>query len=144
MPSKSVRRAAAAAAAALIPGKPRKPRVLSDIESFGEEESEGDDQVLQHLLRRRGVESFQCLEAIDPLIDEYERRSQNKLKIKKSSPNCFRLFICTEHAKCQYQIFVGKRPDGLFGVTRMFSHHFGHRPMISSVASRQPRSSKHW
>ena len=40
MPSKSVRRADAAAAAALIPGKPRKPRVLSDIVSFGKEESE--------------------------------------------------------------------------------------------------------
>ena len=37
-------------AAALIPGRPRKPRVLSDIESYGEEESEGDadDQVLQY------------------------------------------------------------------------------------------------
>ena len=34
-------------------------------------------------------ESFQCLEEIDPLIDEIEKRSQNKLKIKKSLPDCF-------------------------------------------------------
>ena len=40
-----------------------------------------------------------------------------------------------------YQIFVGKRPDGFFAVKRVFSHHFGHRTMISSVASRHPRSS---
>ena len=51
-PSKSTRRAAAAAAAALIPGKPRRPTVLSDIESYDEQESVGDadNQVLQYLL----------------------------------------------------------------------------------------------
>ena len=144
VPSKSVRRAAAAAAAALMPGRHRKLRVLSEIESHGEEESEGDadNHVLQYLLRKGGVESFQYLEEIDQFIDEFEKRSaQNNLKIKKSSPNCFRLYVYTEHAKCQYQIFVGKRPDGLFAVERIFSLHFGHRTMISSVASRQPRSS---
>ena len=74
VPSKFVRRAAAAAAAALIPGIPRKPRVVSDIESYGVEESEGDvdDQVLQYVLRLRGVESFQCLEEID-WVSDFER-----------------------------------------------------------------------
>ena len=144
VPSKSVRRAAAAVAAALIPGRPRKPSVLSDIESYGEEESEedADDQVLQYLLQQQGVESFQYLEEIDPFIDdEYKKRSQNKLKIKKSLPNCLCHYVCTEHAKCQYQIFVGKHLDGLFAVKRFFSHHFGHCTVTSSVASRQPRSS---
>ena len=145
VPLKSVRRAAAAAAAALMPGRHRTPRVLSEIESHGEEESEGDadNHVLQYLLRQRGVESFQYLEEIDQFIDEFEKRSaRNKLKIKKSLPNCFRLYVYTEqHAKCQYQIFVGKRPDGLFAVERIFSLHFGHLTTISSVASRQPRSS---
>ena len=129
----------------MIPRRPKRPRVLSDIESYDEEESDGyaDGQVLQYLLRQQGVKSFQCLEEIDPFIDEYEKRSQNKLKIKKSSPNCFRPYVCNEHTKCQYQIFVRKRPDGLFAaVKRIISLHFGYRTMISSVASRQPRSSK--
>ena len=61
VPSKSVRRAVAATAAALMPGRHRKPRVLLEIESHGEGESEGDadNHVLQYLLRQRGVKSFQ-------------------------------------------------------------------------------------
>ena len=87
------------------------------------------------------MEYFQCLEEIDPLIDEYEKRSQNKLKIKKSLPDIFCLYVCTEQAKCQYQIFFGKRLDGLFVVKQIVSKHFGHPIMIESVASRQPKSS---
>ena len=109
-------------------------------ESDEEEMSDGvtDDEVLQYLLRRQGVETFAMLEDIDPIIREYENRSGNKLKIKKSSPNCFRLYGCTEHPSCTYQIFVGKRRDGCFSVKRIFAQHDGHRgTMRSSVASMQ-------
>ena len=114
--SKTTRRAVAGAAAALNPRKPRRPRVLSDIKSYDKEESGGgtDDRVLQYLLRQRGGKSFQCLEEIDPLIDEHRKRSQNKMKIKKSSPDSLCLYVCTEHAKCCYQIFVGNCRDGFF------------------------------
>jgi Ulp1 protease family, C-terminal catalytic domain len=130
-------------------GRPRKPRVLSDIESDDGEGDTGrqvsdpegsvdstDDQLLQHLLRKRGEESFQSLADIDPLIAEYKRVSGNDLKLKKTIPNSFRLYVCKGHAKCPYQIFVGKRPDGTFAVKRIVSQHHGH-PNIPLVASRQ-------
>jgi hypothetical protein len=84
------------------------------------------------------VEAFESLEDIDPIICEYENRSQNKLKIKKSSSNCFRLYSCAEHPSCLYQIFVGKRRDKCFSVKRIFAQHYGHRGTThSSAASRQ-------
>ena len=130
-------------------GRPRKPAVLSDIESDDGGDEAGrkvsnpegsvdttDDQLLQHLLRKRRDESFQSLEDIEPLISEYKRVSGNDLKVKKTLPNSFRLYVCKRHANCPYQIFVGKRPDGTFAVKRIVSQHQGH-PMIPLVASRE-------
>jgi hypothetical protein len=127
--------------------------VLSDIESDdgGDEtgrkvsDPEGsvdttDDQLLQHLLRKRRDELFQSLEDIEPLISEYKRASGNDLRVNKTVPNSFRLYVCKGHAKCPYQIFVGKRPDGTFAVKRIVSQHQGH-PMIPLVASRQRKKS---
>ena len=58
-----------------------KKAILSDIDSSddGGELSERcavdsvDDQVLQHLLQKRGEEAVQSLEVIDLLIGEYKR-----------------------------------------------------------------------
>ena len=70
-------------------GRPRKPKVLSDIESNDTESNDGkdaagrkvseqegnvdtaaDDQVLQQLLRKRRDESFESLEDLNPFIAE--------------------------------------------------------------------------
>ena len=70
-------------------GRPRKPKVLSDIESDDRKDAARrkvsdqedsvdtapDDQVLQQLLRRRRDESFESLEDLDPLIAKYKRVS---------------------------------------------------------------------
>ena len=86
-------------------GRPRKPKVLSDIESddggdAGQNvsaEQEGtvdsvDDQVLQHLLRKRGEELFKSLEDINPFIAEYKKVSGNDLKMKNAP---LIRFVCT-------------------------------------------------
>ena len=41
--------------------------------------------------------------------------------MKKSSPDLFCLYVCKGHAMCPYQMFVGKRPDGMFTVKRIVS-----------------------
>jgi hypothetical protein len=43
--------------------------------------------------------------------------------------------VCKGHAKCPYQIFVGKRPDSMFAVKRIVSRHHAGHPTIPSVAS---------
>jgi hypothetical protein len=94
-------------------------------------------------LQQREVKTFKCLEDIDSLIDEYQKRSQNKVRIKKSLPDSFCFYFCLEHAKVSVPVFCGgKRTDGLFAVKRIASKHTGRRTMISSVASMPPKSSR--
>ena len=57
--------------------------------AFAESDGGADNQALQHLLRQQGVEAFDCLKEIDPLIDVYQKISYNKVKIKKSLPDSF-------------------------------------------------------
>ena len=78
--------------------------MLSDIESDDGGDEAGrkvsnpegsvdttDDQLLQHMLRKRRDESFQSLEDIKPSISEYKRVSGNDLKVKKT---LLILFVC--------------------------------------------------
>ena len=81
-------------------GKDAAGRKVSDQEDSVD--TAPDDQVLQQLLRKRRDESFESLEDLDPRIAEYKRVSGNDLKVKKSSPGSFRLYVCKGHAKCPY------------------------------------------
>jgi hypothetical protein len=98
-----------------------------------------DDKIFQEILNERKIDMFATLEDIDPLIEEYERKSGNHLSIKRSLRNSFRLYVCKEHVHCTFQIFVGKRRgDGMFLVKRVIANHTRDR--------RQPRAcdGRHW
>ena len=101
---------------------PGKAKVLSDIESNDggdarrnvSAEQEGtvdsvDDEVLQHLLQKRGEESFKSLEDIDPFIAEYKKVSGNDLKMKKSSLDLFCLYICKGHTSDSTRSLLGNK-----------------------------------
>ena len=86
------------------------------------------DNLFEEILSEQKIDAFGALEDIDPLIEEYERKSGNQLTIKRSESNSFCLYVCREHIECTFQIFVGKRrDDGMFLVKRVVGEHSGDR-----------------
>jgi hypothetical protein len=81
------------------------------------------DTPFQEILKGQKIDAFGALEDLDPLIEEYERKSGNQLSIKRGELNSF----------CTFQIFVGRqRGDRMFLVKRVVADH--------GCVRRQPRA----
>ena len=82
------------------------------------------DKLFEDLLKERNNDAFACLEDIDPIVDLYEKKSGNHLSIARSLKHSYRQYVCKEHVKCTFQIFVGRRRgDGMFSVKRIDARH---------------------
>jgi hypothetical protein len=85
------------------------------------------------------VESFADeLEDINPIVQMYEQRSGNSLRIKRSINGKYRVSQCMEHLNCPFEIrFSRRRSDGLFVITQMRVHHAGVRRAAVAADGRQ-------
>ena len=83
-----------------------------------------EDTVFQDILRQRNIEEFSSLDDVGPVIEAYEKKSGNRLAIRRSLFGEFRLYVCKEHVDCTYQIYIGRRRlDGLYILKRNTTYH---------------------
>ena len=96
------------------------------------------DTVFYKVMADANLESFAELEHINPIVQLYEQRSGNSLRIKRSINGKYRVYQCVEHLNCPFEIrFSKRRSDGLFVITRMRSHHAGVRRAAVAADGRQ-------
>jgi hypothetical protein len=87
-----------------------------------------DDVTMEELLKESKVHAFSSLDDVSPLVATYEQRTGNRLRIYRSEVNKFRLYKCSEHLNCTYQILFGRRrSDGWFTLKRVNNKHLGIR-----------------
>ena len=78
------------------------------------------DTVIYDVMREANLTCFPSLEAVKPIVEAYEARSGNYLRIKRSITDKFRVYQCREHVQCPFEIrFSRRRSDGLFVISRM-------------------------
>jgi hypothetical protein len=76
------------------------------------------------VMKDANVDSFAEMDQINPIVEMYEQRTGNHLRIKRSINGKFRVCQCREHINCPYEIrFVRRRSDGIHVVSRMKTYH---------------------
>ena len=61
---------------------------------------------------------------MNPIVEAYEARMRNYLRMKRSINDRFRVFECREHLECPFQIRLSRRKaDGSFVVSKMTTQH---------------------
>ena len=82
------------------------------------------DVLFYDIMRDAKVDCFATLEEVMPLIETYEIRSGNHLRVQRSLRNQFKQFQCREHVDCPFQILISRRrSDGRFGVSKIKGLH---------------------
>jgi hypothetical protein len=70
------------------------------------------------------VESFAEIDHIEPLVEIYEQKTGNHLRIKRSINGKFCVYQCREHIDCPFEIRVSRRKrDGMYAISRMKTRH---------------------
>ena len=82
------------------------------------------DTTFYDVMREADLQCFPTLEAVNPIVEAYEARTGNYLRIKRSINNKFRVYECREHLECPFRILISRRrSDGAFVVSRMKTKH---------------------
>jgi hypothetical protein len=83
-----------------------------------------EDTVFQDILRELNIVEFPTLDDVGPVVEAYEKKSGNRLSIRRSLIGEFRLYVCKEHVNCTFQIYIGRRRlDGAYVVKRNITNH---------------------
>ena len=83
-----------------------------------------EDTVFQDILRELNIVEFPTLDDVGPVVEAYEKKSGNRLSIRRSLIGEFRLYVCKEHVNCTVQMYIGRRRlDGAYGVKRNITNH---------------------
>jgi uncharacterized protein Veg len=89
-----------------------------------------DDTAFESILKEfnTGAEYFSSLDDVEPFIDIYQQRTGNRLAIRRSEKDKFRVYQCVEHLNCCFKIQVGRRrADGLYSIKKSLYKHNGRR-----------------
>ena len=82
------------------------------------------DTALYRIMEEKQSECFKNLDEVTAIIDAYEARTGNRLRIQKSLKDKFRVYHCCVHVDCRFQVrFSRRRSDGLFVVSRLKPKH---------------------
>jgi hypothetical protein len=75
-------------------------------------------------MEEKQSECFKNLDEVTAIIDAYEARTGNRVRIQKSLKDKFRVYHCCVHVDCRFQVhFSRRRSDGLFVVSRLKPKH---------------------
>jgi hypothetical protein len=70
------------------------------------------------------IDSFAEMDHINSLVEIYEQKTGNHLRIKRSINGKFRVYQCREYINCPFEIhFLRRRSDGMYTVSRMKTRH---------------------
>jgi hypothetical protein len=84
------------------------------------------DTVVYQIMDEMKLECFKDLDDVNSIIDAYEARTGNCLRIEKSEKGTFRVYRCCEHVQCTYQVRFSRRQlDGLFVLSKASVKHHG-------------------
>ncbi len=76
------------------------------------------------VMKDANVDSFAEMDQINPIVEMYEQRTGNHLRIKRSINGKFRVYQCREHINCPFEIrFARRRSDGMYVVSWMKTYH---------------------
>jgi hypothetical protein len=82
------------------------------------------DTTFYKVMAEAKIDSFAEMDHINPLVEIYEQRTGNHLRIKRSINGKFRVYQCREHINCPFEIrFSRRRSDGMYTVSRMKTRH---------------------
>jgi hypothetical protein len=104
----------------------------TEVTGTGSKKVENDDSVstmtgdttFYDVMREAELQCFPTLEAVNPVVEAYEARTGNYLRIKRSINDKFRVYECREHLECPFQIRISRRKsDGAFVVSKMKTKH---------------------
>ncbi len=79
------------------------------------------------------------MDDVGPVIEAFEKKSGNRLSIRRSLIGEFCLYDCKERVNCTFQIYIGRRQfDGAYSVKRNITYH--------TVEGCEPRAHdrRHW
>ena len=71
--------------------------------------SKNEDTSFQDIMRQQNIVEFPTLDDVSPVVEAYEKKSGNRLAIRRSLVGEYRLYICKEHVNCTFQIYIGRR-----------------------------------
>ena len=102
------------------------------------------DTIFYDVMNEAKLECFPTLEAVNPIVEAYEARTGNYLRIKRSINKQFRVYECREHLECPFQIRISRRRvDGSYVVSKMKTHHSDVRRDPKAKDGRQWKKRRH-
>ena len=82
------------------------------------------DTTFYKVMAEAKIDSFAEMDHINPLVEIYEQKTGNHLRIKRSINGKFRVYQCREHINCPFEIrFSRRRSDGMYTVSKMKTRH---------------------
>jgi hypothetical protein len=90
--------------------------IETDVTGTGSKKVENDDSVFAitgdttfyEVMREAELQCFPTLEAVNPVVEAYEARIGNYLRIKRSINDKFHVYECCEHLECPFQICISR------------------------------------
>jgi hypothetical protein len=80
-----------------------------------DQNSASTDTVMYQIMDDMKLDGFKELVDVNVIIEEYQKRTGNRLRIQKSKKDKFRVYRCCEHVNCTFQVrFSRRRSDGYF------------------------------
>ena len=102
------------------------------------------DTTFYDLMKEAKLQCFPTLEAVNPIVEAYEVRTGNYLRIKRSINDKFRVYECREHLGCPFQIRISRRrADGSFVVSKMKTKHSDVRRPAKAKDGRKWKKRRH-
>jgi hypothetical protein len=79
---------------------------------------------VSRILCELNIVDFPTLDDVGPVIEAYEKKSGNRLSIRRSLIGDLCLYVCKEHVNCTFHIYIGRRRlDGAYVVKRNITYH---------------------
>jgi hypothetical protein len=67
------------------------------------------DLVMETILQDSNMQVFACLDDVSSIVPTYENQTGNRLQILCSERNKYRLYRCTAHVDCTYEVLFGRK-----------------------------------
>ena len=66
------------------------------------------DTAVYDLMREAKLQCFLAIEAMNPIVEAYQTRTGNYLRIKRSVNDRFRVYECREHLGCPFELRISR------------------------------------
>jgi len=73
------------------------------------EADESLDLAMETILQDGNMQVFACLDDVSAIVSTYENQTGNRLRILRSERNKYRLYRCTAHVDCTYEVLFGRK-----------------------------------